>query len=95
MSEFTIHIYPKFNYESPTSLGFDSVEQKKLYIKAEFKFCIEEQMNYRACRFCDSEQARHDLQVKRIEFAKNNGFAPDKTRPKEWTRQTKTEDLLA
>lgn len=99
--EFCVHIHPKFDYAEPLpnrkskKLVFDSKKQKESYVQGEYQFCFVEQALYRSERFENAKQARIDLEERRMLFAKNNGFAPDKTKPNEWTRTTPTEDLLA
>lgn len=92
MEEFSIPLLP--DGENIHKLIFNSKEEKDSYVKGEYQFCFAERAMYLSCRFKEVEQAQKDLDDRRVEFAKRNGFTPSKYKPRVWER-VEQEDLIA
>lgn len=92
MSEiFSIPILP--DGENAHSLIFNSKTEKDSYVKGEFKFCFDERGNYYSCHHNMATEAKKELEVARVKFAKSNGFEPSKYKPRVWERKEHEDEM--
>lgn len=83
--EYCIPIYPKGRkQERYPSLYFDSKEEKEEYIVKEGQFCMEAQNNYFSANSTTRESYQEDYDLKRVNFAKQQNYAPKKGNGQMW-----------
>jgi hypothetical protein len=83
---FFVRIFEDGDGEStPTLVVFNSLAEKEKYIKKEYWFCKQEEVNCLSARYKEQRvKAKKDLFLKRVVFAKSEGFKPIDKKGNKW-----------
>lgn len=91
-----VRIYPEGNSDNPSWVVFDSVEEKEVYIKREWKFCYKLISEHGAAlNMKKRQEVKQRLMKKQVDFCKSMGYSNTKANKKYWTKVQSTGDIVA